>query len=80
MSGRGAPILLTDACPRLLAVGADAAAAAAARCSQNGYLSSRGGCPSRWHSLVNGDHGDSTTSRFDSPASWASASSSSSGG
>jgi hypothetical protein len=22
-------------------------------------------CPSRWHSLVNADHGDSTTSRFD---------------
>jgi hypothetical protein len=36
-------------------------------CSQNGYLSSRGGCPNRWHSLVNCDHGDSTSSRFDSP-------------
>jgi hypothetical protein len=37
-------------------------------CSQNGYLSSRGGCQNRWHSLVNCDHGDSTSSRFDSPA------------
>jgi hypothetical protein len=36
-------------------------------CSQNGYLSSRGGCQKRWHSLVNCDHGDSTTSRLDSP-------------
>eukprot|EP01047_Picozoa_sp_COSAG01_P033667 COSAG01_NODE_2487_length_7592_cov_4.423328_2_plen_137_part_00 len=36
-------------------------------CRQNGYLSSRGGCQNRWHSLVNCDHGDSTTSRFDSP-------------
>jgi hypothetical protein len=36
-------------------------------CSQNGYLSSRGGYQNRWHSLVNCDHGDSTTSRFDSP-------------
>jgi hypothetical protein len=34
------------------------------RCGQNGYLSSRGGCPNRWHSLLNCDHGDSTTSRF----------------
>jgi hypothetical protein len=38
-------------------------------CSQNGHSSSRGGCPNRWHSLVNCDHGDSTTSRFDSPGS-----------
>jgi hypothetical protein len=38
-------------------------------CSQNGYLSSRSGCPNRWHSLVGCDHGDSTTSRFDSPGS-----------
>eukprot|EP01047_Picozoa_sp_COSAG01_P084976 COSAG01_NODE_18475_length_1073_cov_1.410678_1_plen_87_part_10 len=37
-------------------------------CSQKGYLSSRGGCQNRWHSLVNGDHGDSTTSRLDSPS------------
>jgi hypothetical protein len=37
-------------------------------CSQNGYLSSRGGCQNRWHLLANCDHGDSTTSRFDSPA------------
>jgi hypothetical protein len=36
-------------------------------CSQNGYLSSRGGCQNRWHSLVSCDHGDSTTGRFDSP-------------
>jgi hypothetical protein len=36
-------------------------------CSPNGYLSSRGRCQNRWHSLVNCDHGDSTTSRFDSP-------------
>jgi hypothetical protein len=36
-------------------------------CSRNGYLSSRGGCPNRWHSLVSCDHGDSTTIRFDSP-------------
>jgi hypothetical protein len=36
-------------------------------CSQNGYLSSRGGCQNCWHSLVDCDHGDSTTSRFDSP-------------
>jgi hypothetical protein len=36
-------------------------------CSQNGYLSSRGGGQNRWHSLVSCDHGDSTTSRFDSP-------------
>jgi hypothetical protein len=36
-------------------------------CSQNGFLSSRGGCQNRWHSLVNCDHGDSTTSRCDSP-------------
>jgi hypothetical protein len=28
-------------------------------CSQHGYLSSRGGCQKRWHSLVNCDHGDS---------------------
>jgi hypothetical protein len=35
--------------------------------SQNGYLSSRGGCPNRWHSLVSCDHGDPTASRFDSP-------------
>eukprot|EP01047_Picozoa_sp_COSAG01_P045978 COSAG01_NODE_4279_length_5181_cov_556.950433_1_plen_83_part_10 len=27
-------------------------------CRQNGCLSSRGGCPSRWHSLVSCDHGD----------------------
>jgi hypothetical protein len=40
-------------------------------CSQNGYLSSRGGCQSRWHSLVNCDHSDSTGSRFDSPMSSA---------
>jgi hypothetical protein len=33
----------------------------------NGYLSSRGGCQHRWHALVKCDHGDSTTSRFDSP-------------
>jgi hypothetical protein len=38
-------------------------------CHQNGYLSSRGGCQNCWHSLVNCDHGDSTASRFDSPAS-----------
>jgi hypothetical protein len=38
-------------------------------CSQNGYLSGRGGCQNRWHSLVNCDHGDSTTSRLDSPVS-----------
>jgi hypothetical protein len=38
-----------------------------APCSQNGYLSSRGGCPNRWHSRVNCDHGDSTTSHFDAP-------------
>jgi hypothetical protein len=37
------------------------------RC-QNGFSSSRGGFQSRWHSLVNCDYGDSTTSRFDSPA------------
>jgi hypothetical protein len=36
--------------------------------SHNGYLSSRGGRQHRWHSLVSCDHGDSTTSRFDSPA------------
>jgi hypothetical protein len=36
-------------------------------CSQNGCLSSRGGCQKRWHSLVSCDHGDSTTSRSDSP-------------
>jgi hypothetical protein len=36
-------------------------------CSQHGYLSSRSGCHNRWHSLMNCDHGDSTTSRFDSP-------------
>jgi hypothetical protein len=36
-------------------------------CSQNGYLLGRGGCQHRWHSLVNCDHGDSTSSRFDSP-------------
>jgi hypothetical protein len=29
---------------------------------QNGCLSSRGGCPNRWHSLVSCDHGDSTAS------------------
>jgi hypothetical protein len=40
---------------------------AASRCSQNGYLSSRSGCQHRWHSLVSCDHGDSKTSRFDSP-------------
>jgi hypothetical protein len=40
-----------------------------ATCSQNGYLSSRGGCQKRWHLLVNCDHGDSTTSLFDSPGS-----------
>jgi hypothetical protein len=34
----------------------------------NGYLPSRSGCPNRWHSLVSCDHGDSTTSRFGSPA------------
>eukprot|EP01047_Picozoa_sp_COSAG01_P009465 COSAG01_NODE_389_length_17708_cov_111.404452_5_plen_209_part_00 len=40
----------------------------AARCVQNGYLLRRGGCQNRWHSLVNRDHGDSTTTgRFDSP-------------
>jgi hypothetical protein len=39
-----------------------------ARCSsQKGYLLRRGGCQNRWHSLVSCDHGDSTTSRFDSP-------------
>jgi hypothetical protein len=38
-------------------------------CSQNGHLSNRGGGQNRWHSLVSCDHGDSTTSRFDSP-SW----------
>jgi hypothetical protein len=37
-------------------------------CSQNGYVSSRGGCQHRRHSLVNWDHGDLTTRRFDSPA------------
>jgi hypothetical protein len=37
-------------------------------CSQHGYLSSRGGCHKRWRSLVNCDHGDSTTNRWDSPA------------
>jgi hypothetical protein len=37
-------------------------------CSQNGYSLSRGGCPNRWHALVNCDHGDSIASRFDSPA------------
>jgi hypothetical protein len=37
-------------------------------CSQHGYLSSRGGGPNRWHPLDNCDHGDSTTSRFDSPS------------
>jgi hypothetical protein len=31
---------------------------------ENGYLSRRGGCQNRWHSLVNCDHGDSTTSRI----------------
>jgi hypothetical protein len=36
-------------------------------CSQDGYLLRRGGCQNRWHSLLNCDHGDSTTSRFDSP-------------
>jgi hypothetical protein len=36
-------------------------------CSQKGYLASRGGRHNRWHSLVNCDHSDSTTSRFDSP-------------
>jgi hypothetical protein len=30
--------------------------------------SSRGGCQNRWHSLVSGDHGDPTTSRFDTRA------------
>ena len=46
------------------------AAPACARppCGQNGYLSSRGGYPNRWHSPVSCDHGDSTTSGFDSPA------------
>jgi hypothetical protein len=33
-------------------------------CSQNDYLSSRGGGQNRWHLLVNCNHGDSTTSRF----------------
>jgi hypothetical protein len=37
-------------------------------CGQSGYLTSRGGWQNRWHSLVNCDHGHSTTSRFDSPA------------
>jgi hypothetical protein len=37
-------------------------------CSQNGYLSRRGGCQNRWHSLVSCDQGDSTISRFDSPS------------
>eukprot|EP01047_Picozoa_sp_COSAG01_P082356 COSAG01_NODE_16781_length_1204_cov_12.532127_2_plen_185_part_00 len=36
-------------------------------CSQNGSVLSRGGCPNRWHSLVNCDHGDSTSGRWDSP-------------
>jgi hypothetical protein len=36
-------------------------------CSQNGILSSRGGYPNRWHSLVSCEHGDATTRRFDSP-------------
>jgi|EP01047_Picozoa_sp_COSAG01_P059722 hypothetical protein len=26
-------------------------------CSQNAYVSSRGGCQNRWHSLVNCDQG-----------------------
>jgi hypothetical protein len=43
------------------------AGAATGGCSQNGHLLSRGGGPNRWHSLVNCDRGDSTTSRFDSP-------------
>jgi hypothetical protein len=43
------------------------AAASVFACSQKGYLSSRGGYQNRWHSLVSCDHGDSTTSRFDSP-------------
>jgi hypothetical protein len=43
------------------------AVAASRSCSQNGYLSSRGGCQNRWHSLVNCDLGDSINSRFDSP-------------
>jgi hypothetical protein len=34
--------------------------------SQNGYLPSRGGSQNRRQSLVNCDHGDPTTSRFDS--------------
>jgi hypothetical protein len=46
---------------------AAASSSACACCSQNGYLSSRGGCQNRWHSLVNCDYGDSTSSRFDSP-------------
>jgi hypothetical protein len=36
-------------------------------CSQNGYLSSRGGCQNRWHLLVNGKHGASIRWPFDSP-------------
>jgi hypothetical protein len=54
------------------ALAALAAAADAIRapnfCSQNGYLSSRGGYQNRWHSLVSCQHGDSTSSRFDSPS------------
>jgi hypothetical protein len=41
--------------------------AAAVGCSPNGYLSSRGGCQNRRHSLVHCDHSGSTSSRFDSP-------------
>jgi hypothetical protein len=47
--------------------GMPSAAMCAPPCSPNGYLSSRGGCQNRWHSLLNCEHGDSTTSRFDPP-------------
>eukprot|EP01047_Picozoa_sp_COSAG01_P055516 COSAG01_NODE_6190_length_3803_cov_3.030238_4_plen_163_part_00 len=39
-----------------------------AGCRHNGdFLSSRGGCQSRWHALVSCVHGDSTAGRLDSP-------------
>eukprot|EP01047_Picozoa_sp_COSAG01_P076723 COSAG01_NODE_13572_length_1566_cov_1.222222_2_plen_125_part_00 len=61
------PRAFHSASPSWKAADSDSSVLGGASCSQNGYLLSRGGCQTRWHSLVNFDHGDSTTSHVDSP-------------
>jgi hypothetical protein len=60
----GEPPLLEAACVAL----SDDGPPRAVVCSQSGCSSSRGGWLQRWHSREHGDHGDPTTSRFDSPS------------